>query len=636
MGGLRALSETEKPLGHGDNIWFWTDDNAKALEAYVVPEAYTRYHDIADNLMKFVRQMSSGDIIFRRFAKPTVRVVSKDPKAFRVNTGLMNYHGNLFEGTIDIGYRFHDGRDVDAVRFAGNSVRFSFRNKTYQFDLKDSIVSADVLEQDGYVKLEYKGLIRIWGRPIARVVYAFKIDPTVTVLDIDILIQSLTKTPLRNVQVTSSLDRLSSLSEGITYKQFCAKFKSRLDCRTVGGSEGMTLASGPHDWFSLVQLDNPGFSYGIHIQPSSPDKLIGIVHEGELSKDGFQKVYSTYQVDEIRAEAGSRISEAALLTAGGLYQSNRDFGDLIMRARSAPGMDLSASYDYGAELNSLGCYYMFARSGMYAPMREPDDKVVVGLKSWFDRHLKEFKTAFLAQKGSEENPYPSLFSRGLAFSILGTDCMYRATGNGDYRSEMHVLTDIALQSQQQPGGVFRCLDSAGYIDCQAAVILALSRASFVLDDDRIGPAIISAINAIKMSRWRFSDSDEVVKRNSGEIFMDVGSGRDPDGILWTYKAGLLLRGLKAAELASSKGTISIDQHTLWHISGLKATATDYVRSCTRPRGQSLEVLTSCRSDETNSETQPWALLGLFPIDPIIVSVQPPRGDLGLVPTSTSE
>ena len=36
--GVRALAETEKPLD-GD-VWFWTDDNAKALEAYLVPEAY--------------------------------------------------------------------------------------------------------------------------------------------------------------------------------------------------------------------------------------------------------------------------------------------------------------------------------------------------------------------------------------------------------------------------------------------------------------------------------------------------------------------------------------------------------------------------------------------------------------------
>ena len=91
--GVRALAETEKPLD-GD-VWFWTDDNAKALEAYLVPEAYARYPDIAEGLLSFVRRMSEGPVILRRIAKPALNVQSENPDNFRVGTGLMTFHGNL-------------------------------------------------------------------------------------------------------------------------------------------------------------------------------------------------------------------------------------------------------------------------------------------------------------------------------------------------------------------------------------------------------------------------------------------------------------------------------------------------------------------------------------------------------------
>ena len=114
--GVRALAETEKPL-NGD-VWFWTDDNAKALEAYLVPEAYARYQDIADSLLSFVRRMSEGPVILRRIAKPALNVQSENPDNFRVGTGLMTFHGNLRRDEVAISYRFHDGRDVDAVKLS--------------------------------------------------------------------------------------------------------------------------------------------------------------------------------------------------------------------------------------------------------------------------------------------------------------------------------------------------------------------------------------------------------------------------------------------------------------------------------------------------------------------------------------
>src|SRR5689334_11742990 len=38
---VEALSETEEPI-QGD-VWYWTDDNAKAIEAFILPAAYAKY-----------------------------------------------------------------------------------------------------------------------------------------------------------------------------------------------------------------------------------------------------------------------------------------------------------------------------------------------------------------------------------------------------------------------------------------------------------------------------------------------------------------------------------------------------------------------------------------------------------------
>ena len=204
--GVRALAETEKPL-NGD-VWFWTDDNAKALEAYLVPEAYARYQDIADSLLSFVRRMSEGPVILRRIAKPALNVQSEDPDNFRVGTGLMTFHGNLRRDELAISYRFHDGRDVDAVKLSGNWIRFDLGGRTYQFDVKDSITSARLARRDGLVILEHVSEYVVSGfRPVARATYSYTIDPALTRLLLDISVEALGGATLRNVQVTSAMDQ---------------------------------------------------------------------------------------------------------------------------------------------------------------------------------------------------------------------------------------------------------------------------------------------------------------------------------------------------------------------------------------------------------------------------------------------
>ena len=629
LASFSALAETEKPLGD-NNVWFWTDDNAKALEAYLVPEAYARYQETADSLMKFIRRMSDGPIILRRIARPALNIVSRDPHNFEVSTGLMNYHGNLEQGEIALSYQFHDGRGGDAIRLTGNWISFELNGRSYQFDVEKSITSARLIEQGGSVILEYVSTFSDWFAPVARATYSYTIDPALTLLRLDILVEAQNHETLDNVRVTASMDRLADLKT--TYQKFCSMRLSGLSCENAP-KDRTILAQGGLDWFSLIQLGNLGFSYAIHVQPFMSEQLVEVVAE-ETRKNRFNRVYPIYNIDHVSVMAPGRIREASLLTSGGLYQSMEVYGDLIKMAGDNPGLDFSASYDYGAELNAMGCYYMFASSGRYEPLRRRDDPDVVSIKVWFDRHLSMFQRNFLTEQPEQtdkDKRFPYLFGRGLAFAILGADCMRRATGEDSYLSSMRDMVEILLRSQRREGrpeyeGNFRCRNAASYLDCQGAIILALARAALVLDDPRLGPAVVDGINAVKLIRGEQEAKEQptVVARSEGALFVEVGPGSrgERNGMLWGFTAGLLLRGLAAADFASNAGRLEVDQTTRQHMQELAAAATDYIHASTVPRGELREILTSYHSTETNSESQPWMLLGLYPIDPIIAQVQP--------------
>ena len=63
-----AIAETELPIT-GDS-WFWTDDNAKVLEFLSRPELWQRFPHQTNEILRFVRAMCRGPLIFRRVSPP--------------------------------------------------------------------------------------------------------------------------------------------------------------------------------------------------------------------------------------------------------------------------------------------------------------------------------------------------------------------------------------------------------------------------------------------------------------------------------------------------------------------------------------------------------------------------------------
>lgn len=627
--GRHGLAETEQRFN--GVRWYWTDDDAKAVEVFSAPVVYNAYPEIAEGMLDFLLDMTSGPFIIRRRSENQISFISEDLSKFQVQTGLMNVHGNLRAGQLALSYRFNDGRTVDAVLLSGNGVRFVYEGAEYYLDAEDNIADVRVEKADTYADIIIVSDFRIKGSasPVARATYVYRVDSKRTVIDVTATVEALGDAALSNVRLTTSVDQLDNLDGSIRYDRFCHEAAEKVSCAGADGGERKVLISGPVNWHSVVQMGSLGFSYGMHVLAQNGDKHIQTVAEGQ--KNGkFHWIYSTYGADAVTKATPFTIKESRLLTAGGLYRSIENYGALLRQALEQQSTDFSISYDYGAELNALAAYYMFAGTGKYAAM--PSKERLAQVKDTFDRHLKLYTENFLFHRmEGDRKVYPYIFGRGIAFVALGADSMYRATGDRQYLDAMRRMVDVMLDMQVSHqsalfDGAFRCSAVDVYLDCHAAMLLAIARATAWLEDERYKSSVIRGLHAIRSAVWEFRSESTVVESRGDAAFVFINPGQrndSLDGALWGFKGGLILRAVHAIEYAGKTGRLQLNSYDRRHLAQLDRFTTMYLDASTMPRpGLGLEVKTSFRSGETNSETQPWTLLGLAPLDPVIEAVLP--------------
>ncbi len=334
----------------------------------------------------------------------------------------------------------------------------------------------------------------------------------------------------------------------------------------------------------------------------------------------FHWLYSLYAAETILPGVTHSISERKLLRAGGVQNDPTQF---LNHSKTAL-LDYSETYDYGAELNAISCQYMFASHRRYDDYPLYDQSLLSSTRSWYDSHLQHYEQNF-----TSNNAGGSPFVRGLAFAVMSLDCMYRASGDQEYLRHEIRLVDLILATQHVTDagtahGVFRCLDGDGYIDCQAAAILALCRAAYFIKDERLSSAIGLAIKAIQIDEWKIGGDDGVIERTLPKITLLLRPGSNKkDGIRWGFKAGLLLRALAAADVARKQAIINLSDDVSSHIARLDSLARGYINALNVEHDDGRQLLTGYGAGETNSKSQPWMLLGLFPIDEEIIKIMPP-------------
>src|SRR5205085_1147452 len=107
-----------------------------------------------------------------------------------------------------------------------------------------------------------------------------------------------------------------------------------------------------------------------------------------------------------------------------------------------------------------------------------------------------------------------IFSRELAFAMLGVTTMYRATGSDDYRRRLGRMCDVLLDFEMRfdddiglPASSFlmrKDSPRASYVDCQSAALLALTQASRYIADPRLATAIDRGLTSYGLDTARSS------------------------------------------------------------------------------------------------------------------------------------
>ncbi|MBV1798488.1 hypothetical protein [Siccirubricoccus sp. G192] len=604
---MLALAETDQPLD--DSRWFWTDDNAKALELLALPAAWDADPGFGRAILDFVLAMSPGDLIFRRCAEPQLRLLDPDPRAFRILSAFHTWSGDLSKGLIHQSGRFNDGRGRVAATHTGNLLGFRHQGRRHCIDVEDTITDFGLTRTPAGITLFHESritlparLLRRHERQIGVLRYQYDIAADSPVLRLRVTLRTEPGIALSRVRVTTACDELSRARHAVTIGAGGEFQPARLHAGTAA-----ILHQGAADYLGFHEDGLPGFSHSLHIRPGDRDRLVSV--RATCRSDGHPHwVVARYGADALPRGAEFSIAEDRLLTCGGSRSHAPAYAALLADPDALRGLDPSISYDHGTELNAVATHYLFARAGAYAePIPAPRCEA---LRDWFDRHLAGFFASLAPACNASAT---ATFVRGLAFVILALDCMLRATGDARYQAHLGAALDLLLAHQQTGAndGVFVDTGAGGaFLDCQAAALLALARLAQPGCDTRVAPALRRGLAAIRLGTVEAEVGGTRIAHDTIAVRYRASNGEwAEDGGLWSYKLGLLLRALHAVEAVGDSGGLALTEAERQRIGFLTDLCASLLRASTRERGAGIEHLTSPYSGETNSETQPWVLLG---------------------------
>ena len=633
VAGQSAMAETEHAMS--DDEWFWIDDNAKGLEIFALPTVAARYSRQLAHMRRFVVDLSPGPFFFRR--KATCRlVVEKDAlNDFYVRTGLLEVRGDLTRGYITAGYRFHDGRDQPIVAFQSHHVAFDYDGKRTVLSFDEFQVGARItpVYSDGSttmsaVRLEQTSRFLVGDVHVCTATLVLTMQRDSVYPRRTMTVAAPAGVTLGHVVVSMGFDHLHEIPVS---RYFNGVHVAHGHPRTTGGHGGHsvhekvhagrhTVASGPIRWFALYSgAVLIGTDYAVVSVPENPDTGVSVVTVGTAT-GAVNAVEAKYALGTVAGGREVTHAEHVVLLAGGLYFSMSDYDTVFANVTRWADVDLSISYDYGAEVHSFATLAL-----VDASFRTPQAVEFV------DRHLAAYDRNFV--KPGARGGYPHAFRRGLAFMIVAVENMYRATGDAKYREwhtrymrvMMYAGVTRRLPEGQQRYSFGRSSTHGAYTDEVVGTSWALARAALFTGNAQYAALARDAMYTIGIGP----------DHGHGSSLGVYGHGTDGQGVndifddqKWAFKAGLILRFVRALRVVASmpgfRHLFTLSDHDA--IDRREALARAYITTCsrTRDRGRTVEVLTCWECGETNSETLPWVIAGLADIDSVALTTVPPR------------
>lgn len=623
-----AVAETEHPIGGDD--WLWTDDNAKVLEFVSRPEIWRRFPEQPRELLRFIEAMCRGPFIFRRVSAPRLERVDGDGPVGNFTHSLMHVRSELPREAVLAGLRFHDGRTADNLMLAGNAVEFTHRGRRIILDVRDAISDAAAEQRGKRLTLRHSGelVFRQGWRQVrlGRIGYTYTIDARSMLIGAEAVLEVDPAVAVSDVVLTIGHDHLSHGTNGVRYDAVAAAVPGAAPVRFAAGESGRSIVpAGGAPYYAIAQAEIAGFALGIHSAPRDPRRLAEI--ELRVLKRGqLHLARARYRFPGSCRGARLAVAEDKMLTAGGFYDRVADYAELLQSAAglgsSAPAAtDYSVSYDYGSEINAFA--KCFAVCTGEADFQENKELAELS-KALFDTYLRYYEDCFVSGHLEHKN---TIMSRQLAFVILGIATMFRATGARPYLDKLRALSNVLLDFAVRfadlggaPAAAFSYgmhSERAAFVDGHSASLLALTRARQYIDDPRFVEAIDLGLAAYC---WETRGVGHPIMRKvdvvSTSIVVDGIPGRNgplrhTESSYWNFNVGLALRFFNAIRASAVPELRAIAAKYRDRMELFEMVMRRQIERSIVERGDAIEIKTSIHASETNSETQPWVMLGLL-------------------------
>ncbi len=621
-GPAMAVAETEHAVD-GDR-WFWADDNAKVLEFLALPALWQRWPDRCREVLAFIETLCDGPFILRRTGHPRLEERERGDGTGRWAHTFMHLSCDLPNGSVTVGMRFHDIRTARNLILGRHQVAFSFQGLPFRLVVEGQ-ATAHAIRHDGLdLHLSHAHELHFdpgtGPRRLGRLTAGFRFSGRSMFVATELALELDPGISVADVTLGFGHDQLSHNENAVSYHDIGISRPGAAPLSFAAAETGETRLDchGADYWMLSQRHEMRGFALAIHTLPDTAAAM----HELDVvvqDAGRLHRVTSRHRFPGVH-QGGARIvaGERKILTAGGFYDQVADCAGLVQRRAATPSLqpvDISISYDYGAEINAFArCYRTLAGLPASAEVTALRDRA----RALFDRYYQVYADVFLAR---HFNDPAAIFSRPLAFVIYGLIDMAIATGEQPYKDALREAVRVLFDFERHFAGPDGNQESAflmgqrscvsPFVDCHSAALLALVRALPVLED----PAFITSIDrgleayrvettAVELGDMRKQDVLTVHWTN------EHGQRLNPHAY-WNFCAGLTIRLFKLLRQSTHQATTEILARHEHKLEIYEALLRQQLRRSLVPReGGALEVLTARLSGEGNSETQPWVALGL--------------------------
>ncbi len=623
----RAVTETEYPA-EGDD-WFWTDDNAKVLELMALPAVWRHSPDDVADILRFLTGMCNGRFIFRRLARNRLLRLEQDGGRARFVHSLLDIDCDLARGMVTLGMRFHDGRDARNITFTGNYVAFRYRDKNYAIDVEEGIVAHAIDLSDDRLVLTFEAELSF--RPnrfgstlrVGRVVYRIDVRANSVFVDVEAALTLDPAITVEDVSLTFGFDDASHGLNNVRYETLRAAFPASPPTVHKAGMEAIRIpAQGCHYWSIAQTSEINGFALAVHSLPR-PGSPLHSIHATSNKSAEFHWLVAEHRF--AGRQTGTLVAgERKVITSGGFYEDADAYAAMLpaqaaLSDAGGPAIDVSVSYDYGAEVLALTkCYRSLCAPappvedpGLRAELRDRID----GFRDFYQAHfIAPFRAGVSA-----------VFSRSVAFMALAYAEMFAETQDPAYEAALRDACEIILTFERvnadvagHPQSAFVMGREAGaqpHVDCHSACLLALVRASNVLGEATWERSIDRGLSAFRMDTQSVLFGKALYKQDLVAVdYLATDGVRHAMPAFWNYHSGLTLRMLNALRASPVPELQAVWVRQAPRITVLEGLMRARVEQCLRVRDDAIEVRTSVLSGETNSETQPWVAIALLGAD----------------------